>query len=208
MPNHCSNYLTVKGNENDISRFYEAITVRTDKMREHEEFSILDNLYPTPKELADTPSGSFEPEKQKWVDEQILRNREKYGCDTWYEWNIQHYGSKWSDYDGHFGEISPTELNMSFVSAWSPISNGIAKVSSLFPELNFILSYEEGGMAFIGACAYRNGELVADIEGVYPEMTEEEYENEDYESHYERLNKYRRKLEVVCEELLKDMTSV
>jgi len=70
------------------------------------------------------------------------------------------------------------------------------------------LSYEEGGMAFIGACAYRNGELVADIEGVYPEMTEEEYENEDYESHYERLNKYRRKLEVACEELLEDMTSV
>lgn len=203
MPNYCTNNLKVSGDETEIKRFHEAIIKNEDERKDYNQFSILDNLFPTPAELSATPKGSFgESDKQKQMEEQNKANIAKFGYKDWYDWNCANYGSKWSDFDGVFGEITPTELNMTFMSAWSPIGQGIRNVSKQFPTLDFILTYEEGGMAFCGGYAFRNGETIADIEGEYPSMTEEQVENDEYDSFYDQVSVVLDMIEQQCEEFL------
>ena len=201
MPNHCTNHLTVSGDAKEIKRFHEAITAG--ERQDHEQFRILDNLFPTPQELRETvkgfsANGGQNPENA----EKQKANMEKFGVPDWYEWNCKNYGSKWSDYDGVFGQVSDNEINMVFVSAWSPIGEGIRNVSKQFPTLDFVLSYDEGGMAFCGGYAFRNGEIFADIEGEYPSMTVEQSENEEYDEFYEQVSTVVQMIENKCKEAL------
>ena len=201
MPNHCTNHLTVSGDAKEIKRFHEAITAG--ERQDHEQFRILDNLFPTPQELRETvkgfsANGGQNPENA----EKQKANMEKFGVPDWYEWNCKNYGSKWSDYDGVFGQVSDNEINMVFVSAWSPIGEGIRNVSEQFPTLDFILAHDEGGMAFCGGYAIRNGEIIADLEGEYPSMTVEQSENEEYDEFYEQVSTVVQMIENKCKEAL------
>ena len=202
MPNYCTNNLTVTGDAKEIKRFHEAITAG--ELQAHENFRILDNLFPTPKELKDTTKGYYGEgtEKQIKQEEMNKANLKKFGSPDWYEWNCKNYGSKWSDFDGVFGQVSDNEINATFMSAWSPIGEGIRNVSKQFPTLDFILSYDEGGMAFCGGYAFRNGEIFADIEGEYPSMTKEQLENEEYDEFYEQVSQVTLEIENQCKEAL------
>ena len=202
MPNYCTNNLTVTGDAKEIKRFHEAITAG--ELQAHEHFRILDNLFPTPKELKDTTKGYYGEgtEKQIKQEEMNKANLKKFGSPDWYEWNCKNYGSKWSDFDGMFGQISDNEINATFMSAWSPIGEGIRNVSKQFPTLDFVLSYDEGGMAFCGGYAFRNGEIFADIEGEYPSMTVEQSENGEYDEFYEQVSQVTQAIESQCKEAL------
>jgi hypothetical protein len=168
------NELLITGDEKEVKRFHDAIT--QGELQDHEQFRILDNLLPTPEELQNTPSGSFFSPEQKIVDAKNESNIAKYGYKDWYDWNCANYGSKWSDYEGIIGTYEKGVLDVVFVSAWSPITQGIVSVSKEFPTLNFIHTYSEGGMAFCGGSAIRNGQEEHSIEPEYPSMTLEEYE--------------------------------
>ena len=202
MPNYCTNNLTVTGDAKEIKRFHEAITAG--ELQAHEHFRILDNLFPTPKELKDTTKGYYGEgtEKQIKQEEMNKANLKKFGSPDWYEWNCKNYGSKWSDFDGVFGQVSDNEINATFMSAWSPIGEGIRNVSKQFPTLDFVLSYDEGGMAFCGGYAFRNGEIFADIEGEYPSMTVEQSENGEYDEFYEQVSQVTQAIESQCKEAL------
>lgn len=202
MPNYCTNNLTVTGDAKEIKRFHEAITAG--ELQDHEDFRILDNLFPTPKELSETPKGHFGEgtEKQLQMEAMQKANLEKFGAPDWYEWNCKNYGSKWSDFDGVIGQVSDNEINLTFMSAWSPIGEGIRNVSKQFPTLDFVLSYDEGGMAFCGGYAFRNGEIMADIEGEYPSMTVEQSENEEYDEFYEQVSQVTQEIENQCRKAL------
>ena len=202
MPNYCTNNLTVTGDAKEIKRFHEAITAG--ELQAHEHFRILDNLFPTPKELKDTTKGYYGEgtEKQIKQEEMNKANLKKFGSPDWYEWNCKNYGSKWSDFDGMFWQISDNEINATFMSAWSPIGEGIRNVSKQFPTLDFVLSYDEGGMAFCGGYAFRNGEIFADIEGEYPSMTKEQLENGEYDEFYEQVSQVTLEIENQCKEAL------
>ena len=187
MPNHCTNYLQITGDDKEVMRFHDAII--KGEIQEHEQFRILDNLFPTPEELKNTPKGSYsESDKQKTMEEQNKTNTKKFGYKDWYEWNCANYGSKWTDFDGVINTYEAGLLDVVFVSAWSPIIQGMVHVSKEFPTLNFILTYEEGGMQFLGGAGIKNGKIVGEIEGEYPSMTVEQSENEDYDAHYEKVS--------------------
>ena len=201
MPNHCTNHLTVSGDAKEIKRFHEAITAG--EQQDHEQFRILDNLFPTPQELRETVKGfSANGGQNPENEERRKANIERFGAPDWYDWNCKNYGSKWSDFDGVFGQVSDNEINMVFVSAWSPIGEGIRNVSKQFPTLDFILAYDEGGMAFCGGYAIRNGEFLADLEGEYPSMTVEQSENEEYDEFYEQVSTVVQMIENQCKEVL------
>jgi hypothetical protein len=54
MPNYCTNNLTVTGDAKEIKRFHEAIIKNeSGDRKDYDQFSILDNLFPTPKELSE-----------------------------------------------------------------------------------------------------------------------------------------------------------
>jgi hypothetical protein len=183
MPNLCSNYLQVTGDDKEVMRFHDAIT--KGEMKDYEQFRILDNLLPTPEELQNTPKGSFgESDKQKTMEQQNEANIAKFGYKDWYDWNCANYGSKWSDYEGVINTYEAGLLDVVFMSAWSPIIQGIVNVSREFPTLNFILTYEEGGMGFMGGSAIKAGVLLNNIECEYPSMSGDD---DDYDAQYEKV---------------------
>jgi hypothetical protein len=184
MPNYCTNKLRVSGEISEVKRFRDAIT--KGEMKEYEQFRILDNLLPTPEELSNTPKGSFgESDKQKTMEEQNQANITKFGYKDWYDWNCANYGSKWSDFDGVINLDSEGHLELAFMTAWSPIVQGVIHISKQFPTTDFLLTYEEGGMGFMGGVAVRDGELLNSVEGEYPYM--ECDSDDDYEEMYERV---------------------
>jgi hypothetical protein len=173
MPNHCMNWLTVKGPKADIDDFVAKIQVNEPK---GESFSILGNLYPIPQELRDTVSGFLgNGDEQKALEEKQKANIAKYGHKDWYDWAHANWGTKWGDYEVSLTDQSELgngikSVSFTYTTAWSPAVNGIVKVSGMFPTLRFVCSYEESGMGFVGAFGASKGDLTHDIDGEYPEV--------------------------------------
>jgi len=80
----------------------------------------------------------------------------------WYDWNIKHWGTKWSAYDID-NYIEPEQegdyLSYSFFTAWSPPTGWLQKVSELYPDLTFEMESEESGMDYYGKLTIINGIL-------------------------------------------------
>ena len=57
------------------------------------------------------------------------------------------------------------KITISFLSAWGPPTEGIEKISGLWPTLNFTIVYAEAGNGFAGTDNYKAGELVSSIQG-------------------------------------------
>lgn len=209
MPNHCQNYLTVHGPEADIKRFLEATKV-VDEETGRVRYAILKNIVPCPQELMDTMAGGYgNDEHGNKKPEQIAleakqeANIDKYGHKDWYDWCLANWGTKWGDYDTdltdeeHSVGNGNSTVSFSFDTAWGPAPEGIAKVSGKFPTLRFLCSYEESGMGFMGAFGASKGEIVEDVEGVYPEVPDgTDWDDVDWDEQNERLINERERCEV------------
>lgn len=178
MPNYCGNQLTVKGDANEINKFVKSIQTQTE---DGENISILKNLYPCPQELYDVDANGT-------VRSELVQ---KYGHSDWYGWSIANWGTKWGDWDTHL--ISYEEGDeialLRFTTAWSPAINGILKISEKFPKLLFVHSYEEGGMGFLGTVGMRDGNVLAEREGEYPNVETDEDGEGDWDKQMEDLDK-------------------
>ena len=89
---------------------------------------------------------------------QAIENKKKYGFETWYEWNIANWGTKW-DVKAQLTEDTETLLEYSFDSAWSPPVEWLEKVSEFYPDLHFTLRYSESGCGFKGEATAENGSI-------------------------------------------------
>ena len=82
------------------------------------------------------------------------------------EHSIQHtteaWGTKWNTYSNSIGvtDDSKNELVIYFQTAWSPPDNALLFGSRLFPNLYFVMLYDEPGMAFMGVDYINNGQLL------------------------------------------------
>lgn len=184
MPNLCSNNLTIAGDPSEIARFVKAVTVTSineETKQEETDIRILKSLYPCPAELYEVDANFTE--KPDMIA--------KYGVSDWYEWCNRYWGTKWGDYDHNGCDHNDGDsiASFRFNSAWSPPIEGMTKVSEQFPELSFLLSYEEGGMCFLGASLIIDGVLVHDVEGTYPDMDDFSADDDDYDydKHYEKV---------------------
>lgn len=133
MPNWCSNTLTLKHNDPAmIQRAREAF------MRGE----LLQEFIPCPAELLDTTAQFGQNEQEK-------SNFEKYGYNSWYDFNIANWGTKW-DVGGENCEAITTanEISMSFDSAWAPPCTAYQKLMDMGFEVRG--SYYEPGMCFAG----------------------------------------------------------
>lgn len=155
MPNWCENNLSIHGPKDEMDRFHEIIK------KDDGEYSLLENLYPTPEDLINTTSSYS---KDDWSDEQKA-NFEKYGHADWYSWRIANWGTKWKESDLYVGqEYTVNEVDgtatiaFNFNTAWAPPIEAFDKISKDWPNLLFCIYYEEPGMAFCGNCIWLNGE--------------------------------------------------
>ncbi|MBP3917345.1 hypothetical protein [Clostridium sp.] len=100
------------------------------------------------------------------------------GYNSWYDWNIENYGTKWD----HVTEYSLEEFirygGLSYETAWGPNEAFYLNISSKYPELTFKLNYVEEGAGFLGECEIKNG--------VY--LKNEFYDSsKDYKEYYKKL---------------------
>lgn len=206
MPNWCSNSMSVEGDPATIKRFLSAVTNDEGKI------SILNRLVPVPQELRDTPSGFFgDSDKQKEMELQNERNLVKYGHKDWYDWQYAEWGTKWGDCDTELtgdgiAYNGDGWLNFVFESAWSCPAEGIRKVSVMFPDLTFVVSYMEEGMGFVGANGFKAGKMIEhfseniSVDGIPDEINDEWYDklNDAYINERDNCEeKVRRELELI-----------
>lgn len=189
MPNYCFTQLEVTGPEKDIKRFCDGLNNNITEGN----LSILSTYHPRPVDL-DVTCYFIVPEgidDRAAIEATYASNIEKYGHSTWYDWNIANYGSKWADSFSSY-EINPHHLSglsyvrLEFQTAWSPITEGIRFVSSVFPTLVFLMSYEEESDDYVGAEVHKAGETLF-YESVVPPETERK-DGEDEDEWYDRAN--------------------
>lgn len=85
--------------------------------------------------------------------------------DNWYNWNISHWGTKWSAAeewnDRTDDSVVEGTTSYSFDTAWSPAEPVVAALAEQFPTLTMQHRYCEAGMGFAGEIAYVDGKQVS-----------------------------------------------
>jgi hypothetical protein len=102
------------------------------KVTDDSEYDILNSLLPTPTDVGE----------------------------DWYKWNIEHWGTKWSDKETFLAIRDTGFAYFRFGTAWSPPLEGMGHISMQFPDLTFILTYTEEGVGFAGCAGYKDGLMV------------------------------------------------
>jgi hypothetical protein len=111
--------------------------------------ALLQEFIPCPQDLIDTVSGSV-GDGQDALEAKQAANREKYGYATWYEHNINEWGTKWDvGADGQPAIDNDTNtLVLNFDSAWAPPIQAYEKL--FYMGFKILAYYYEPGMAFAG----------------------------------------------------------
>lgn len=123
----------------------------------------------------DLPVSVLEFHQTVPVPEEIqVRGFDKAG----YNWQVENWGTKWGAYGIELVRHEPTYVKYSFDTAWHLPDEWLSKTSSLFPTLEFFLSYSEESPSR-GRVRFKNGKMLDDIhEGYsfdegYPEYDDE-----------------------------------
>ena len=163
MPNDCNNYFTITNiNTEQWQELAATFQVRGDGYQQ----DFLKTFYPEP-DYSVTPVAETYPEisaqyaKTEEEREQILRNEPTIREDSWYDWRVQNWGTKWDVYsccNDWEDEQPSTEFTAGFCTAWSPLSDKcMAVFSKKFPGSLLTNYYEEGGMDFFGVTIAKDG---------------------------------------------------
>jgi len=135
MPNWCYNHLEVTGEEKQLQEFVEKSLVSPEK-----------------NEIHDATGFTFEGT--------LPRGDRK----DWYEWSIANWGTKWDACEPNICHNDINFFSVNFESAWAPPVQWIDNIMKDFPDLSFILEYEEPGMGF-------GGRLTAEYEVIWDNLT-------------------------------------
>lgn len=136
MPNWCNNVVEVSHSD----------PVMMVKFKKGLEKGLMNEFIPCPQELIDTVSG-FVGDKQDELEAKQKANIEKYGYATWYEHNLNEWGTKW-DVDSIEYDEADGVVQASFDTAWAPPIQFYKHLT----EQGYIVKayYYEPGMGFCG----------------------------------------------------------
>ena len=159
MPNHVTNVLTITG-DND-----QRVKELMDTLFDNDGNFDFDNFLPMPNELSEVTSpvrivsedernaliAEYErkelagelhpfdsktfPLTQELQDEYIAR----FGCDNWYDWANENWGTKWGAYDSHRN----SDDECTFMTAWNTPFPAMVKLSEMYPDLVFTVQYAD-----------------------------------------------------------------
>jgi len=148
LPNWCDNRLVIMGPEADVKALKIVLADRAGSNdKSHKSDLFLMNM------------------AEPWSSE---REKEQYfsGKDDWYDLRITHWGTKW-DIEATLDPEETTEscLTYHFCSAWSPPLPAVETCSSRWPNLTFVLEFDEAGNDFAGRFEYKAGAITNREEG-------------------------------------------
>lgn len=117
-------------------------------------------------------------EKDKAEFEKACAAYEATGYCYWYDWNIAHWGTKWGAYGQPDKRTSKSKGEIWFQTAWSAPAKIMIKLTELFPDVKFVLSYadEDSGS---------NAGTITCIDGMHKITKLESQSNGAYEMYFE-----------------------
>src|SRR4029077_15016396 len=104
----------------------------------------------------------LDPEYKRQADRRKA-NIKKYGSPDWDYWALNKWGTKWNSSDlGFRMNVGPrdwgvTEIDFTFLTAWSPPEPILQKLSEMEPDLRFEVVGWEGGMGFSCKGSFQGG---------------------------------------------------
>jgi hypothetical protein len=113
--------------------------------------NFLQEFIPVPPDLLNEEATTHysDPDKQRAVDALKQANKEKHGYESWYDWCINEWGTKWDVGNGQgINTWSDNDLVVYFDSAWSPPIAAYEKLMDL--GFTVYATYYEPGCAFAG----------------------------------------------------------
>lgn len=138
MPNWCYNTIVVTGDKKNVNTILTKLSLLGDRDGIMEELIGLGDI-----------------------------DRDRYMTgDTWYNWNIGRFGTKWdipkSDFMGNLqidrDDEDDSAFTTSFDSAWSPPVPFLTTLSEIY-NVSITLDAEEGGNDFYIKAVFENGEI-------------------------------------------------
>ncbi len=167
MPNHCTNRVTVEGDDHIIEWMKAAVYEVDGHSKDNPNCPVLlsaQKIIPMPKELSGTTSPTPDGEAEK-----AKKLIAKYGHNHWYDWATANWGTKWGNYDFCDGEWDGEAVH--FLTAWAPSLPVTKALSAMYPTLIFTHDYCDEGNGFAGSVGFEGGEEVVKTE--YTPDTEE-----------------------------------
>jgi hypothetical protein len=140
MPNWCSNKLTIIGPGVNVQAFKTKAVGNSPWEETGENPDVLNfhSLVPVPENIL---AAGYD--------------------DAGYHWQQENWGCKWGAANSVIVEEWDGHVEYSFDSAWSPPLKFLKNVAKQWPNLTFVLVYEELGMAFKGLAKFQ-GEIHED----------------------------------------------
>lgn len=159
MPNWCSNWIVITGEEKPIKK----ITTLLENIKDKSESNVFKTLIGFDKSL--TP--------------------EQYDNGGWYDSNVRRFGTKWDvSYEDCCFDFSNDRITISIDTAWSPPTEFCKQLSMTY-KVNVHITYEEGGCDFAGFAEYtpkgETEETYGYKEGLYKTNTDSFWANLDYD---------------------------
>jgi hypothetical protein len=139
MPNYCENSLYIRGTRDELQRFKEFAGGYG--------FQWLNNI----PSIDDKPPPFVDLDLYRFIkpNDDCPMSYNDYG----YDWCRTHHGTKWGCFDVRMytDQMHSGLLDYHFTTAWCPFNRGVfSKMQELFPKLEFLLKYYEGGCDFCG----------------------------------------------------------
>ena len=132
MPNWCNNGITLRhADPAMIERAAKAL----------QEGTFLQEFIPCPAELTEAVANGQ-------TNEAMVA---KHGYSSWYDFNINNWGTKWDVESDNVEIADPNTLTAGFDSAWSPPTRAYEQLMDLGFEVEAF--YYEPGMQFVGKWA-------------------------------------------------------
>jgi len=156
MPNWCYNRVDIYiQDEKEKEKFLDFIKGTLDNEGEVEIPFSFASIIPEP-DYETTPvtrtfpgikAGMAETEEDKEV---ALKNEPTIRENSWWDWRIQNWGTKWDLSEEIQFEVDGGDIHMQFDTAWGPPAGIYEALVEKFPDIGITWFYDEPGMQFAG----------------------------------------------------------
>ncbi len=165
------------GSPEDKARPFSSFIRKLEKAFHHMNYDRIGKFVLKPEEVAELKEKYGEKlDDTLKLGEKVFHNMEDYGVPDWYEWSVDHWGTKWNSCNTM---VSDDDKTVYFDTAWSPSIPAIEKFAKMHPKLKITHEYAEEQMGFCsGRVEYEDGKVTEEAEF-------EPYSKEAYEMSFE-----------------------
>jgi hypothetical protein len=155
MPNWCRCRLSISGPEAKVAELLEACEATAEEMHSYKPYYRIEaELQHMAKHTAGTDL-SFN--KLVPIPQELLAKTYDEGG---HEWELKNWGCKWGASRVEHSVDTPGKIELVFDTPWQPPLLWVDKVSELYPELHFIIGYDEPDMNIHGRAEWNDGSII------------------------------------------------